>query len=63
MQAPKVDPERIDYTDKMTAPEKERLALESLLDYVMSTAAQSHFSGAGDNLETARRRLSDSLFC
>ncbi|OUS38710.1 hypothetical protein A9Q94_01775 [Rhodobacterales bacterium 56_14_T64] len=57
----KIGPQEAEFKNKMSEQEKERASLESLIDYAIQCANETHFVGSGDAMEAARLQLSNSL--
>lgn len=61
MGALEVNPQEVDFNNKMSEQEKERVALEALIDYAIQCTSETRFVGCADAKEVARRQLCNSL--
>ncbi|MGR3758719.1 hypothetical protein ACUXV3_01095 [Roseobacteraceae bacterium NS-SX3] len=61
MHTPEIGPQEVDSSKQLSEREKERAALEALIDYAIQSAKETQFVGAGDAMEEARQFLSRSV--
>ena len=57
-----INSSEVEGNDSTSLQDKERAALESLIDYALRGTCDARFEGSGEAMAAARQQLCDSVF-